>query len=166
MSLALWAPPLFRCATRPGFCGNKRCCVGCSGILIRLIGTELKLSLSDGEAHARFYREADEHALTYARLMDSELLLVTNTLDLTSDEVVKRYKSLVNIERRFRVLNQDPSQTAFADDPGLGAKTYRCHVVTTSPRVRKSAPVSLLLTVHGLICSDVLNYQNVNKTLQ
>jgi hypothetical protein len=114
--------------------------VGCSGILIRLIGTELKLSLSDGEAHARFYREADEHALTYARLMDSELLLVTNTLDLTSDEVVKRYKSLVNIERRFRVLNQDPSQTAFADDPGCGAKTYRSHVVTTKPKSTQKCP--------------------------
>jgi transposase len=36
--------------------------------------------------------------------MDGELLPVTNTLNLTPDEVVKRYQSLVNIERRFRVL--------------------------------------------------------------
>jgi hypothetical protein len=46
----------------------------------------------------------DEHVLTHACLMDGELLPVTNTLNLTPDEVVKRYQSLVNIERRFRVL--------------------------------------------------------------
>ena len=85
--------------------------------------------LSDGGARARFYREVcdahlsriikvdlkselftydiDEHALTHARLMDGKLLLVTNTPDLRPDEVVKRYKSLADIERGFRVLKSE-----------------------------------------------------------
>ena len=85
--------------------------------------------LSDGGARARFYREVseahlsrivkvdlkselftytiDERALTHARLMDGKLLLVTNTPDLTSQEVVKRYKSLADIERGFRVLKSE-----------------------------------------------------------
>jgi transposase len=85
--------------------------------------------LSDGGARARFYREVsdahlsriikvdlkselfaydiDEHALTHARLMDGKLLLVTNTPDLKPDEVVKRYKSLADIERGFRVLKSE-----------------------------------------------------------
>ena len=36
-----------------------------------------------------------------------ETLLVTNTPDLTSQEVVKRYKSLADIERGFRVLKSE-----------------------------------------------------------
>jgi len=85
--------------------------------------------LSDGGARARFYHEVceahlarivkvdlkselftytvDEHALTHARLMDGKLLLVTNTRDLTPNEVVKRYKSLADIERGFRVLKSE-----------------------------------------------------------
>ena len=85
--------------------------------------------LSDGGARARFYREVcDEHltriiqvdlkselftyvvnerALTHARMMDGKLLLVTNTKDLTPVEVVKRYKSLADIERGFRVLKSE-----------------------------------------------------------
>ena len=85
--------------------------------------------LSDGGARARFYHEVceahlarivkvdlkselftytiDEHALTHARLMDGKLLLVTNTKDLAPDEVVKRYKSLADIERGFRVLKSE-----------------------------------------------------------
>jgi transposase len=85
--------------------------------------------LSDGGARARFYREVcdahlsriikvdlkselfsysiDEHALTHARLMDGKLLLVTNTPDLKPEEVVKRYKSLADIERGFRVLKSE-----------------------------------------------------------
>jgi hypothetical protein len=34
--------------------------------------------------------------------MDGKLLLVTNVKDLTPAEVVKRYKSLADIERGFR----------------------------------------------------------------
>jgi transposase len=85
--------------------------------------------LSDGGARARFYHEVcdahlariirvdlkselftytiDERALTHARLMDGKLLLVTNTRDLAPDEVVKRYKSLADIERGFRVLKSE-----------------------------------------------------------
>jgi transposase len=39
--------------------------------------------------------------------MDGKLLLVTNTQDLRPDEVVKRYKSLADIERGFRVLKSE-----------------------------------------------------------
>ena len=85
--------------------------------------------LSDGGARARFYHEVceahlariirvdlkselfaytiDEPALQHARMMDGKLLLVTNTADLTPDEVVKRYKSLADIERGFRVLKSE-----------------------------------------------------------
>jgi hypothetical protein len=85
--------------------------------------------LSDGGARARFYHEVceshlariikvdlkselfayaiDERALTHAKLMDGKLLLVTNTADLVPAEVVKRYKSLADIERGFRVLKSE-----------------------------------------------------------
>ena len=85
--------------------------------------------LSDGGARARFYHEVceshlariikvdlkselftyaiDERALKHARLMDGKLLLVTNTADLVPAEVVKRYKSLADIERGFRVLKSE-----------------------------------------------------------
>ena len=85
--------------------------------------------LSDGGARAKFYHEVceshlarivkvdlkselftydiDERALKHARLMDGKLLLVTNTKDLKPDEVVKRYKSLADIERGFRVLKSE-----------------------------------------------------------
>ena len=85
--------------------------------------------LSDGGARARFYHEVceahmarivrvdlkselfsygiDERALAHARLMDGKLLLVTNAVDLSSGEVVKRYKSLADIERGFRVLKSE-----------------------------------------------------------
>ena len=39
--------------------------------------------------------------------MDGKLLLVTNTADLAPEEVVKRYKSLADIERGFRVLKSE-----------------------------------------------------------
>ena len=39
--------------------------------------------------------------------MDGKLLLVTNTQDLSTDEVVARYKSLADIERGFRVLKSE-----------------------------------------------------------
>ena len=49
----------------------------------------------------------DERALKHARMMDGKLLLVTNSLDFTPDEVVQRYKSLADIERGFRVLKSE-----------------------------------------------------------
>jgi transposase len=85
--------------------------------------------LSDGGARARFYHEVceahlarivrvdlkselfsydiNEQALNHARLMDGKLLLVTNTADLTPDQVIERYKSLADIERGFRVLKSE-----------------------------------------------------------
>ena len=85
--------------------------------------------LSDGGARAKFYREVceahlarivkvdlkselftysiDERALTHAKMMDGKLLLVTNAPDFAPDEVVKRYKSLADIERGFRVLKSE-----------------------------------------------------------
>ena len=85
--------------------------------------------LSDGGVRARFYHAVsdahlakiirvdlkselfsyhiDEKALQHARLMDGKLLLVTNTLDLTPEEVVSRYKALADIERGFRVLKSE-----------------------------------------------------------
>ena len=39
--------------------------------------------------------------------MDGKLLLVTNVPDHTPVEVVKRYKSLADIERGFRVLESE-----------------------------------------------------------
>jgi hypothetical protein len=85
--------------------------------------------LSDSGAKARFYHEVkdsrlahilrvdlkselfaytiDEKALALAELMDGKLLLVTNSPDLSPPEVVRRYKSLADIERGFRVLKSE-----------------------------------------------------------
>jgi len=85
--------------------------------------------LSDGGVRAKFYREVceahlsrivkvdlksdlftydiDKRALKHAKMMDGKLLLVTNAPDFTSEEVVKRYKSLADIERGFRVLKSE-----------------------------------------------------------
>jgi transposase len=43
----------------------------------------------------------------HARLIDVKLLLVTNAADLLPEEVIKRYKSLADIERGFRVLKSE-----------------------------------------------------------
>jgi hypothetical protein len=51
--------------------------------------------LSDGGARAKFYREV------------CEAHLVTNAPDFTPAEVIKRYKSLADIERGFRVLKSE-----------------------------------------------------------
>lgn len=85
--------------------------------------------LSDSGAKARFYHEVkeahlakiikvdmksdlftyqlDEKALKQAELVDGKLLLVTNVTDLTPQDVVKRYKSLADIERGFKVLKSE-----------------------------------------------------------
>ena len=85
--------------------------------------------LSDGGARARFYHEVIEAKLariirvdlkselfTYsidrkarrrAEMMDGKLLLVSNTKDLSPEEIVVRYKSLADIERGFRVLKSE-----------------------------------------------------------
>jgi hypothetical protein len=85
--------------------------------------------LSDSGAKARFFHEVsdahlariikvdlqsdlftytiDETALARAQLMDGKLMLVTNVPDMTPAEVVRRYKSLADIERGFRVLKSE-----------------------------------------------------------
>jgi transposase len=85
--------------------------------------------LSDSGAKARFFHEVadarlsriikvdltsdlftydiDTHAQQRAELMDGKLLLVTNVLDLTPQQIVSRYKALGDIERGFRVLKSE-----------------------------------------------------------
>lgn len=67
--------------------------------LVRIIRVDMKSEL--------FSYDIDDKALARARLMDGKLLLVTNVLDITPAEVVKRYKSLADIERGFRVLKSE-----------------------------------------------------------
>ena len=71
----------------------------CLAHLARIIKVDLKSEL--------FNYHLDERALTHARLMDGKLLLVTNAPDFTPAEVIKRYKSLADIERGFRVLKSE-----------------------------------------------------------
>ncbi len=85
--------------------------------------------LSDSGAKARFFHEVsnahlagiikvdlqsdlfsdtiDETALARAQLMDGKLMLVTNVPDMTPTEIVRRYKSLADIERGFKVLKSE-----------------------------------------------------------
>ena len=55
----------------------------------------------------RFIYAIDERARSLANLMDGKLLLVTNTTDLITRDVVARYKSLADIERGFKVLKSE-----------------------------------------------------------
>lgn len=71
----------------------------CEAHLSRVIEVNLK---SDTFAY-----EINEKALKLAEQMDGKLLLVTNTPDLSPEEVVFRYKSLADIERGFRVLKSE-----------------------------------------------------------
>ena len=54
-----------------------------------------------------FTYEIDERALARARMMDGKLILVTNVPELSPPETVRRYKSLADIERGFRVLKSE-----------------------------------------------------------
>lgn len=54
-----------------------------------------------------FSYDIDHDALALAELMDGKLLLVTNTSDLPPEGVIKRYTSLADIERGFRVLKSE-----------------------------------------------------------
>jgi len=71
----------------------------CQAHLARIVKVDLKSEL--------FTYSIDERALKHAKLMDGKLLLVTNTPDFAPAEVVKRYKSLADIERGFRVLKSE-----------------------------------------------------------
>lgn len=67
--------------------------------LARIIKVDLKSDL--------FTYEIDQEALALAKAMDGKLLLITNVQDMTPLEVLKRYKSLADIERGFRVLKSE-----------------------------------------------------------
>jgi len=71
----------------------------CDAHLSRIIKVDLKSEL--------FFWSIDETALARAQLMDGKLMLVTNVQDMTSIEVIRRYKSLADIERGFRVLKSE-----------------------------------------------------------
>jgi len=67
--------------------------------LARIIKVDLKSDL--------FTYAIDETALARAQLMDGKLMLVTNVADMTPAEVIRRYKSLADIERGFKVLKSE-----------------------------------------------------------
>lgn len=67
--------------------------------LARIIKVDLKSEL--------FTYEIDHAALARAQAMDGKLLLVTNVPDMSPHEVLRRYKSLADIERGFRVLKSE-----------------------------------------------------------
>ena len=67
--------------------------------LARIIRVDLKSDL--------FAYEIDDAALARAQLMDGKLMLITNVRDMTANEVVRRYKSLADIERGFKVLKSE-----------------------------------------------------------
>jgi transposase len=67
--------------------------------LARIIKVDLKTDL--------FSYTIDDAAQAQTELMDGKLLLVTNVPEHTPVKVVKRYKSLVDIERGFRVLKSE-----------------------------------------------------------
>jgi len=71
----------------------------CEAHLARIVKVDLKSDL--------FTYDIDERALKHAKMMDGKLLLVTNAPDFTPAEVLKRYKSLADIERGFRVLKSE-----------------------------------------------------------
>ncbi len=71
----------------------------CDASLARIIKVDLKSDL--------FTYAIDEAAQQRAELMDGKLLLVANVTDLSIQEIVKRYKSLADIERGFRVLKSE-----------------------------------------------------------
>ena len=54
-----------------------------------------------------FNYEIDDSTRALAEMMDGKLLLVTNVADLTPEEIVRRYKSLADIERGFKVLKSE-----------------------------------------------------------
>ena len=55
----------------------------------------------------QFTYSIDDQALQQAQLMDGKLMLITNTQDLSPTDLFRRYKSLADIERGFRVLKSE-----------------------------------------------------------
>jgi transposase len=67
--------------------------------LTRIIQVDLKCE--------QFTYRIDEDALQQAQMMGGKLMLITNTQDLSPTDLVRRYKSLADIERGFRVLKSE-----------------------------------------------------------
>ena len=75
----------------------------CHAVLEAHLGNIIKVDMK-----AELFSYAiDENALRLAELMDGKLLVVTNVHDMTPDKVIERYKSLVDIERGFKVLKSE-----------------------------------------------------------
>lgn len=71
----------------------------CEARLASIIKVDLKSDL--------FAYAIDQRALARARLMDGKLVLVSNAPDLAPEELLARYKALVDIERGFCVLKSE-----------------------------------------------------------
>ena len=71
----------------------------CEAHLTRIIQVDLKSE--------QFTYSIDDQALQQAQLMDGKLMLITNTQDMSPADLVRRYKSLADIERGFRVLKSE-----------------------------------------------------------
>jgi len=71
----------------------------CEAHLSRIIQVDLPAEL--------FSYDVDATARARAEMMDGKLLLVTNTQDMTPADIVRRYKSLADIERGFKVLKSE-----------------------------------------------------------
>ena len=67
--------------------------------LARIIKVDLKSDL--------FTYQIDETALARAQLMDGKLMLISNVADMSAPEIIRRYKSLADIERGFKVLKSE-----------------------------------------------------------
>lgn len=55
----------------------------------------------------RFSYAVNETAIEEAECFDGKLVVLTNVLDFSAEHIIKRYKSLADIERGFRVLKND-----------------------------------------------------------
>lgn len=55
----------------------------------------------------RFSYAVNETAIEEAERFDGKLVVLTNVLDFSAEHIIKRYKSLADIERGFRVLKND-----------------------------------------------------------
>jgi transposase len=55
----------------------------------------------------RFSYAINETAMEDAERYDGKLVVLTHVLDFSAEHVIERYKSLVDIERGFRVLKND-----------------------------------------------------------
>jgi hypothetical protein len=106
----------------------------CGACLARIVGVDLKSE--------RLTYSIDERALTHARLMDGKLPLAANALDLSSKDVVQRYKSLADIEHAFRVLKSDIEPTYHRLPQRIRDHSTICSIALILYRVLSTFPYS------------------------